>query len=388
MAAVAPRPGRPSPSPAGPITVAGYFSATTGLGEGTRRLADMLDAAGAKVHRADLTRALRQNVARDLVSRDQVGEQTSPAAMVPAGPGTLIMHVNGFMLPWGMAALGRAAIAGKYVITFWNWELPVLPSIWFPGFRFAHRIWASSSFVAGAIRPHTRLPVEVVSYPVPPPQPSGLRRADFGLPDEAFIALSTFDASSSVERKNPIAAIRAHRSAFGEDPGRILVLKTYNTIAGGEAWRQVLGAAAGLTNIRIMDAEMTRPDLWALARCANVFVSLHRAEGVGLALAEAMSLGIPVIATGWSGNMDFMDGTNSFLVGYTLTSAKDEKGIYSVPGAMWAEPDVNDAATALRLVAEHPDRAREVARLGQARAATLTLEACGRHALALLNASV
>lgn len=379
MAAVAPRPTRPPPSPVGPITIAGYFAAPSGLGEGARRLADMIEAAGVAVHRADLTRALRQG---------GNGGAAPRRPEVPSGQGTLIMHVNGPLLPWSMAALGRRAVSGKHVIGFWNWELPVLPTGWLPGFRFVHRIWAPSCFAADAIRPHTQVPVEVVSYPVPKLHPAPLGRADFGLPAGAFIALSVFDASSSVERKNPIAAIRAHRAAFGDRPDRLLVLKTYRTGAGGRAWKQVLTAAAGSANIRIVDAEMNRQEIWALIRCADAFVSLHRAEGVGLALMEAMCLGVPVVATGWSGNMDFMDTRNALLVGHTMTPAKDELGVYSVPGAFWAEPDVNEAAAALRMLTEQPGRAREVARLGQARVAALTPEACGRRALVLLIPSV
>jgi len=164
-----------------------------------------------------------------------------------------------------------------------------------------------------------------------------------------------------------------------------LVLKTYRTAVGGRAWKQVLAAAAGSANIRIVDTEMTREEIWALIRCADAFVSLHRAEGVGLALAEAMRLGVPVVATGWSGNVDFMDASNALLVGHTMIPAEDELSVYSVPRAFWAEPDVNEAAAALRLLAEQPERAQEMARLGQARVGALTMEACGRHALALLT---
>jgi glycosyltransferase involved in cell wall biosynthesis len=378
-AALAPRPTRPPPASAGPITVAGYFGATSGLGEGARRLADMLEAAGAAVHRADLTRALHQGGS----------DGTTPRRPeVPSGPGTLIMHVNGSLLPWGMQALGRRAISGKHVIGFWNWELPVLPINWLPGFHFVHRIWAPSSFVADAIRPHAQVPVEVVPYPAPELRPAPLGRADFGLPGSAFIALSVFDASSSVERKNPIGAIRAHQAAFGDRPDRLLVLKTHRTAVGGRAWTQVLAAAADSANIRIMDAEMTRPEISALIACSDAFVSLHRAEGVGLALMEAMHLGLPVVATGWSGNMDFMDTGNALLVGHSMTQATDELGVYSIPGALWAEPDLNDAAMALRSLTEQPRQSQLLARMGRARVAALTPEACGLHALALLSKSV
>ncbi len=373
MAAVAPRPMQPVPSAAGPITVAGYFRAPSGLGEGARRLADMLEVAGADVHRADLTAALRQGPA-------------GPRPEAPEGPGTLIVHVNGPMLPWGMAALGRRVVAGKQVIGFWNWELPRMPADWGRGFRFVHRIWGSSEFVAEAARSRllARGPVEVVHYPVPEPEPAPLGRRHFGLAEDAFVALSVFDASSSVERKNPIAAILAHRAAFGDRADRVLVLKTYKTEQGGRAWQEVLAAVADAPNIRIIDREMPRAEVWALIRAADVLVSLHRAEGVGLALAEAMRLGIAVMATGWSGNMDFMDADSAVLVGHGFVPARDERGTYSLPGVTWADPDIGDAAQGLQRLAEQPERRRAMAARGQARVAALTPIACGRHALALL----
>jgi glycosyltransferase involved in cell wall biosynthesis len=372
MAASAPSPARPAPGVEGPITVAGYFRASSGLGEGARRLADMLEVAGAEVHRADLTGALRQG-------------PPGPWPEVPEGPGTLIMHVNGPMLPWGMKALGARAVARKHVIGFWNWELPVMPGDWQRGFRFVHRVWGSSRFVAEAARPRAgAVPVQVVHYPVPEPSPAPLGRAELGLPAAAFVALSVFDASSSVERKNPLGAIAAHRAAFGDDPARLLVLKTYRTEQGGAAWAAVQQAAAGAANIRILDREMSRAEVWALIRCADAFVSLHRAEGVGLALAEAMRLGVPVVATGWSGNMDFMDADSAMLVGWRLVPAQSERGTYSVRGAAWAEPDTAEAALALRALADDPALRRRLAAAGLARMADFTPAACGARALALL----
>lgn len=373
-AAIAPSPARPAPGPAGPLTVAGYFQASSGLAEGARRLSDMLEAAGRTVHRADLSYALRQ------------GTDTKPCKIeVPHGPGVLILHVNGDLLPWAMAAIGRQAISKKHLIGFWNWELPVLPNGWLPGLRFVHRVWAPSDFVAEAVRARTHLPVQIVPYHVPAPSPAPLGREAFNLPADAFIMMSVFDASSSVERKNPLGAVRAHKAAFGDRPDRILVLKTYRTRDGGAAWRAVAAEASGAANIRIIDALMTREEVWALIRCADALISLHRAEGVGLALAEAMRLGVPVIATGWSGNLDFMDTSCALLIESKMTAAKDEAGVYSVPGAVWAEPDTAAAAEAMRFLADHPGRARELAANGAARVAALTAEACGRHALAMLQ---
>ncbi|CAH0198836.1 glycosyltransferase family 4 protein [Roseomonas sp. CECT 9278] len=365
---LAPRPDAAAPPACRPITVAGYFRAPSGLGEGARRLADMLEAAGAPVHRADLTAALRQG-------------PPGPAPDAPAGPGTLIAHVNGPMLPWALRALGRDAVRGKRVLAFWNWELPRLPADWTRGYRFAHGILASTSFVAAAVRRPGGPPVEVVHYPVPDPDPAPMTRAAIGLPEDAMVFLSVFDAASSVERKNPIGAIRAHRAAFGDRADRVLLLKTYNTGMGGAAWRQVVAACDGAPNIRIIDTEMTRREVWGLMRLCDAFVSLHRAEGVGLSLLEAMRLRRPVIATGWSGNMDFMDADSALLVGCRMVPARDDRGTYGAAHADWAEPDAAEAIAALRRLAEDAALRDRLAAAGLRRAQGLGMAACGAAAL-------
>ena len=239
----------------------------------------MLRLAGFEVAEADLTGPLRQG-------------PPGPPPRVPPGPGTLMVHVNGPMLPWAMRALGRRAVAGKRVIAVWNWELPVLAPDWRRGFRFAHGIWVSSRFTAGAVEAEPGAPpVSVVPYMVPEPDPSPLGRADFGLPDDAFVALSVFDAGSSIARKNPLAAVAAHRAAFGDRADRVLVLKTHGTEIAGPAWREVAEAAAAAPNIRVLDRAMDRRDLWALVLAADCFLSTHRSEGFGFGIAEAMRAG-------------------------------------------------------------------------------------------------
>jgi glycosyltransferase involved in cell wall biosynthesis len=371
MAALAPRPDQPPPPAALPLTVAGYFRADSGLGEGARRLADMLDPDGAAVARADLTAALRQG-------------PPGPLPVAPAGTGTLVVHVNGPMLPWALRALGRPAIRGKRILAYWAWELPVLAPDWQRGFRFAHGVLVPSRFVAEAVRAAGALPVAILPHPLPRGTPARLGRSDFGLPAEAFVSLAVFNAASSVERKNPLAAVRAHQRAFGDRPDRLLLLKTYHTGMGGPAWREVVDAAAASGNIRILDQAMPADAVWALTRCCDALLSLHRAEGFGLALAEAMWLGVPVIATGWSGNMDFMDAGSAMLVPWRLVPAADARAIYAVPGARWADPDIDAAAAALRALADDPALRARLGAAGRARVAPLAPEACA----ALVRAAI
>jgi glycosyltransferase involved in cell wall biosynthesis len=374
MAALAPRPDQQPPPPgAGPVTVAGYLGAPTGLGAAARRLASALRLAGFEVAEADLTGPLRQG-------------PPGPPPRVPPGPGTLMVHVNGPMLPWAMRALGRRAVAGKRVVAVWNWELPVLAPDWRRGFRFAHDVWVSSRFTAGAVEAEPGAPpVSVVPYMVPEPDPSPLRRADFGLPEDAFVALSVFDAGSSIARKNPLAAIAAHREAFGCRADRVLVLKTHNTETAGPAWREVAEAAAGAPNIRVLDRGMDRRDLWALVLAADCFLSTHRSEGFGFGIAEAMRAARPVVATGWSGNMDFMEGEGAVALPFDLVPARDPQHTYDLPGAVWAEVRVPDTAAALSaLAAAGPARRAAMGQAAREAAEALSPAAVAERARAAL----
>ncbi|UFN48339.1 glycosyltransferase family 4 protein [Roseomonas sp. OT10] len=345
MAALAPRPTRPEPDGQGPVVVAGYLGASSGLGAGARRMLEGMRAQGLDPLPADLTGPLRQG-------------PPGPPPAIPPGPGTIVLHVNGPMLPWALRALGRQAVAGKRLVANWAWELPTLPRDWDRGYNACHRIWAPSRFCADAFRRGGFPEPQIVPYTVPAPDPSARTRADFGLPPDAFVTLTLFDATSSLARKNPLGAIAAHARAFGDDPSRLLVLKTHGTAEAKGSWEPVARAAAGHSNVRVLDADLPRRDLWALMRECDALLSLHRSEGYGFAMAEAMAIGRPVVATGWSGNTDFMTGPGCFAVPWTLVPARDPQGTYDMPGTRWADPDTAAAAQALRRIAGDPSLQR------------------------------
>ena len=174
------------------------------------------------------------------------------------------------------------------------------------------------------------------------------------------------DSMSSFERKNPIAAIRAFRAAFGEDPSKRLIVKTRNLARSEAAMDNLNAAIHGAENIEILDMSLSEKDQSALLKSCDVLVSLHRSEGFGLGLAETMALGKPVICTDWSGNMDFTNETSAALVRSSLIPCVDEYGIYGDTSAYWADPDHEDAVTQMRRLAEDAEGRKKLAANGKA----------------------
>ncbi|WP_374571183.1 glycosyltransferase family 4 protein [Phenylobacterium sp. J426] len=177
----------------------------------------------------------------------------------------------------------------------------------------------------------------------------------------SFQVVTLFDFNSSAARKNPAGAIAAFRQAFGDDPACELIVKTQNGAAHPQALA-ALSAAAG-ANVRIIDATWPYDRIKVLIAGADALISLHRAEGFGLVMAEAMALGTPVIATAASGNLDFMDDASAVLIPAALVPVEDPQAIYQ--GQSWAEPDLRVAALALRRLRQDPGLRQVLAAAGR-----------------------
>jgi glycosyltransferase involved in cell wall biosynthesis len=325
------------------VAIGGEFANASGLGESARLIEHALESMGVP------------NWAIDTGSAWHLGKIRPDPATLESIPerAPLLLHVNGSMLPLIMCRLPRPLVRKRRIIGFWFWELPVVPHDWIIGARFVHQVWAPSRFTAAAFDPILPGRVRIVPLPLAlqPPRPSPLGRADFGWPADAVVVLVSFNLASSVSRKNPMAAIAAFRAAFGERKDRILVLKVGHPHHFPAEFAE-LARAADAPNIRLETRNLPTADNHALIAAADIVLSLHRSEGFGLVPAEAMLLGKPVIATAWSGNMDFMDASSSALVGYRLVPARDPRGTYDVADAVWAEPDLADAVGHLRRLAD------------------------------------
>ena len=263
-----------------------------------------------------------------------------------------------------VSADGLRDLEGRYNIGAWAWELPTIPPRWYDRFAFYDEIWATTSFVADAFA--TVAPIPVVRIPpVLVPLELGSRERGRRLLSAAddFVFLFTFDFHSHVARKNPLGAIRAFRRAFDLSEPVRLVLKSVNAEAD-PAGATELAAAADGRQIQLRDGYWSARSMRDLMAGCDAYVSLHRSEGTGLTLTDAMAHGKPTIATDWSGNTDFMTVANSFPVRFDLTTLAESVGPYQ-QGGTWAEPSTDHAAELMRHVYEHRDLAEQLAARGQ-----------------------
>jgi glycosyltransferase involved in cell wall biosynthesis len=327
------------------VNVTGHAHSEKGVGEVVRAMVRGLAAAGVPHCVVDYADGLSANRDRTLVGLIQQNPY----------PVNLIL-VNAIGLPGFVHTRGSRFFRGKHNIGYWLWELPVLPPAFHGSFSYLDEVWVSSDYCLEAISRVSPIPV----VKVPPPLPAeGLRtkavgRDHFGWQDHERVFLFMFDAQSIVERKNPRAVIQAFKRAFPDEPDARLVLKLIH------ATRPLVDALleeAADPRVSVMDRVLDREEVLSLVELSDCYVSLHRSEGFGLTLAEAMALGKPVIATAHSANMDFMNVGNSLLVRYRLVRL--EKDFPPYPrGSAWADPDVGHAAELMRVVYEDPDRAR------------------------------
>ncbi|MBD7955311.1 glycosyltransferase family 4 protein [Stenotrophomonas sp. Sa5BUN4] len=342
------------------LNLLGYMRGQFGLAESARLYARALIDSGADVALYDIDLALPHG-----------WEDTSLDAWI----GTVVPHeisiifVNPDYLKPALEQIGEARLRGRYLVACWFWELEKIPDEWLDALALVDEIMVASKFVEDAFRRVTEKPVLRVPLPLSALPDSGLQRQDFGLEEGKFTFLATFDFNSWIERKNPLAVLSAFRAAFPADRDDVrLLVKSSNGFRHPDKFRALLSAGEGDDRIIIRDDVIDRAHLNALQRCCDAYVSLHRAEGFGLGLAECMALGKPVIATGWSGNLEFMDSESALLVGFRRIPVRD--GDYPHPdGAEWAEADVGAASAAMRKLADDPVAAT---RLG-ARARTAVL---------------
>lgn len=331
------------------INVIGYLEAETGMGEGARSIVRALETTDLPVSPHSLS--------LNVVSRsedDSIGPAKSDFPW-----DVNLFFVNADQVDPVYEHLGADKFNGRYNIGFWLWELAEFPLHLQTSFRRFHEIWTPSTFCVEALSAVSPVPVRRVPLPVEPATETPFGRDHFGLAEETFIFLFVFDFLSYVERKNPEALVRAFRKAFDRSADATLVLKASHTDFDPAA-RARLEATFGDARIHWIPEEVSRAEITALMSLCDCYVSLHRSEGYGLTLAEAMYFKKPVIATAYSGSTDFLRAGTGLPVRYDLVEIDTAVGPYPA-GALWAEPDVEHASALMRKVYENRDEARRLA---------------------------
>jgi glycosyltransferase involved in cell wall biosynthesis len=333
------------------VNVVGYLRGELGIGESARLMLDALTAGG--IPHATMS------VDRHLQSRQGA---TYEAAAEGISYDTTLLCVNADMTPTVAASI-PSLLRGSYRIGMWYWEVEDFPVSQHGGFQHVDEVWVATDFVRRAIERHSPVPVRTITPPLPQPRPTPSRtRADLGLPERPFFLFS-FDFLSTVERKNPWGLIDAFQAAFSPGEGPLLVIKSINAERRPDQAERLRLRAAGSSDILLLENYLGAEDRDALVALCDCYVSLHRSEGLGLTMAEAMALGKPVIATGYSGNLQFMTEANSFLVPWTPTSIPAGCQPYQ-PGGTWAEPDLEAAARLMRVVLDDNEMASSRGRQG------------------------
>lgn len=331
----------------GGVNLIGYLSSEHGLGEASRLTAASLDAADITWGAYDFEVGNPSRKGDDKY-RDKINQFIKYNIS--------IININADQFPLLRNHL-PVELWNTYKIGIWYWELSEFPLDWRSAFSDVDEIWAPTRFIADCLRKCASCPV----YHMPPgiyrgqPDVSLYSRDYFGLPKDAFLFLNMFDVYSFAGRKNPEAAVRAFQNAFaGDDLSVGLVLKLNNASYSDEIKAQLKELVGDYKNIYLIAETLPREAVNALIVDCDAAVSLHRSEGLGLLCEESMFYGKPVIATGWSGNMDFMSRENSCLVDYKMRKIGENIGPYEA-WQQWAEPDEKQASEYMRRLVEDRD---------------------------------
>jgi glycosyltransferase involved in cell wall biosynthesis len=321
------------------VNLVGHARTRSGVGEDLRMAARSLEAAG-------IPFVVRNVDPSTGVVPEETGLEASLADHSP-------FSINIFCLA-GMETVTtlsgrRNLLNGKVNIGFWPWELSEWPKLWSHAPQLMHELWASSAFTASAYRRSTSVPVRHVPMAVDVDDTEGLGRAALGLPEDRFLFGYSFDGHSSFSRKNPEGTVQAFQLAFPKGDERVrLVLKGLRT-SDNPAWRRLESLAAEDPRIILISASLARGVLLDLYRAIDCFVSLHRSEGFGRNIAECMLLGKPVIATKYSGNLDFTRDDTAALVDADLRCIGDGEYPFGA-GQLWASPCITQAAERMRQI--------------------------------------
>ncbi|PTY05882.1 hypothetical protein DB347_16210 [Opitutaceae bacterium EW11] len=343
------------------MNVVGFLTADLGIGESARCMVRAADAAGIPAAAVPLK----------LPCKARLGDHSFAAFVQDTNPHPVnVFHLDPPASRDIDTHHGVAFRENKYNVGYWAWELPEFPDAWLPYFDYFHEIWCPSDFVRDALAPKSPLAVTTMPHAVEFARPTrsvAELRASFGLPTDKYLFLFLYDLNSYTERKNPRAVIEAFRRSNLARGDAALVVKVHGVTGNEDDLDRLRALVADLPGTTLVAESLSRSRIYDLEMACDCFVSLHRSEGFGFALAESMYLGKPVIATNWSATAEYLNETNGAPVRCQLVTLQQNHGPYA-KGQVWADADVNHAAEWMQRLAR--DRALGE-RLGAAARATV-----------------
>lgn len=331
------------------IDVFGFFNTASGLGEAGRLLVTALRAVEYPVVCLPVSSPAAQNDHAFDVSNEWKHDK-------------VLFAVNSLELTHIVRQLDARRLSNKYdyIIGQWFWELEYFPPSMHMGYRYVNEVWAATDFICKTLTQHAPKQVKVQTMPLPLVAPQfdpEISKIDIGVDPRRFMFYYTFSYFSVNGRKNPEAVINAFKKAFKNEEGPILVIKTVYGDRYSQFFSRLQALIGDRTDIKLINSTLDALTANALLNIADCYVSLHRAEGLGLTLSESMALGKPVIATNYSGNTDFMTDDTSILIPWEYTEVGLGNDVYP-PTAKWAEPDINAAAEAMKYVYNNQNDAK------------------------------
>lgn len=339
------------------LNLIGPFRSESGLGQAARASLEAIRVLSLPFTHIDTT--------EKYPSRNSVDVGLSTDTWGQIGDINLIHSNADEMLTLGEGAF-KHRFGGRFNAAMWFWETADLPRRSRPAFHLVDELWVASRYQRDVFGQYARVPIHVVGLAADLPAQRRVDRAQLGWRPNDLVFLFVYDALSSYGRKNPRKAMDAFVSAFAPDFEDVsFILKVSNLNKFPASQKEILGLAEQFPAITVIDEYMAREDVMDLMAASDVYVSLHAAEGFGLTLLEAMALGTPVICTAYSGNMDFTNERNSWLVDFEMVEIDERTGPYP-EGSVWASPKLDHATEVMRHVSDHRSEIEVRGRLAHA----------------------
>lgn len=359
------------------INIVSHFKHQNGITEGARLAAKATQHVGIATNLIELKTYCASPYNRDILAGKLTKDNSYPVNIFHIDPGSMdnIPRVHGSRI-----------FKNKLNIGYWAWELSEFPDEYIRNFDFVEEVWTPSDFARDAIMLKSPVPVLTIPHPIEFNCEGYTEKSEFNIPKNTFIFLCMYDYGSNQDRKNPHAAIDSFLKAFSNNHSTHLLVKVHNAKDEFQDYIKLKEHVSTLTNVSLLNVTLERNQIYELIKHCDVLISLHRSEGFGLGLAEAMYLKKPVVSTNWSAPAEFININNGCPVNYKLIKLEHDAGHYRA-GQVWADPDTDHASHLMKKLYEDKNFYQKLSiNAAQSIRNKFSFEIIGGKILARLNA--